>query len=248
MSEVTQSCLAFCDPRDHTVHGILQARILGWAVFPFSWESSQPRDWTRVSCIAGAFFTNWAIREALRVAKTFLKKKKNKVLGPSLLYIKSYYKSMVSNTVWYRYMCMLSHFTHVQFFVTPCTVAYEAPLFMGFCRQEYRSGLPFSSPGDLPNPGIEPASLVSPALAGRFFAIVPPGKHWYRYRDSHIDQWNWTKCPKVELHIYGNLTSRDGTANHQRKERLSSKWYIIVIYIGAGGGGRRTPISYLIQK
>ena len=74
-------------------------------------------------------------------------------------------------------MCVLSHFTHVQLFVTPCTVAYEAPLFMGFCRQEYWSGLPFSSPGDLPNPEIEPASLVSPALAGRFFTIVPPGKH-----------------------------------------------------------------------
>ena len=46
---------------------------------------------------------------------------------------------------------------------------------MGFPRQEYWSGLPFPSPGDLPNPRIEPASLVSPALAGRFFTTVPPG-------------------------------------------------------------------------
>ena len=45
------------------------------------------------------------------------------------------------------------------------TVAYKAPLSMGFSRQEYRSGLPFPSPGDLPDPGIEP---MSPALAGRF--------------------------------------------------------------------------------
>ena len=40
---------------------------------------------------------------------------------------------------------------------------------MGFSRQEYQSGLPFPSPGDLPNPGIKPTSLMSPALAGRFF-------------------------------------------------------------------------------
>ena len=49
---------------DYTVHGILQARILEWVAFPFSRGSSQPRNWARVSCIAGGFFTNWAIREA----------------------------------------------------------------------------------------------------------------------------------------------------------------------------------------
>ena len=54
----------------------------------------------------------------------------------------------------------------VQFFATLWTVAHPAPLSMGFPRQEYRSGLPFPPPGDLPNPGIEPQS---PALAGGFF-------------------------------------------------------------------------------
>ena len=53
--------------------------------------------------------------------------------------------------------------------VTLWTVACQAPLSMGFSRQEYWSGLPFLSPGDLPDPGIEPASLMSLALAGRFF-------------------------------------------------------------------------------
>ena len=48
-----------------TVHGILQARILEWVVYPFSRGSSGPRNWTSVSCIIGGFFTNWAIREAL---------------------------------------------------------------------------------------------------------------------------------------------------------------------------------------
>ena len=56
------------------------------------------------------------------------------------------------------------------------TVACQAPLSMGLSRQEYWSGLPFSAPGNLPSPGIEPMSPVSPALAGRFFNTVPPGK------------------------------------------------------------------------
>ena len=64
---------------------------------------------------------------------------------------------------------MLSHFSHVQFFETPWTVAHQAPLSMGFSMQEYWSGLPFPVPGDLPDPGIELTSLMSPALAGRFF-------------------------------------------------------------------------------
>ena len=52
---------------------------------------------------------------------------------------------------------------------TPWTVAHQAPLSMGFCRQECWSGLPCPLPGDLPNSGSEPAPLTSPALAGRFF-------------------------------------------------------------------------------
>jgi len=59
--------------------------------------------------------------------------------------------------------------SHVQLFVSPLTVAHPVLLFMDFSRQEYWSGLPFPSPGDLPNPRIEPASPVSLALAGEFF-------------------------------------------------------------------------------
>ena len=55
--KVAQSCLTLCDPMDYTVRGILQARILEWVAFPFSRGSSQPRDQTQVSCIAGGFFT-----------------------------------------------------------------------------------------------------------------------------------------------------------------------------------------------
>ena len=64
---------------------------------------------------------------------------------------------------------MLSRFSCIQLFVTPWTVACQAPLSMAFSRQEYWRGLPFPSPEDLPDPGVEPASLTSPALAGMFF-------------------------------------------------------------------------------
>ena len=64
---------------------------------------------------------------------------------------------------------MLSYFNHVGLFATLWTLAHQAPLSMGFSRQEYWSGLQWPSPGDLPNPGIEPMFLMSPALAGRFF-------------------------------------------------------------------------------
>ena len=62
--KVAQSCLTLYKPMDYTVHGILQARILEWVAFHFSRGSSQPRDWTLVSQIAGGFFTTWATREA----------------------------------------------------------------------------------------------------------------------------------------------------------------------------------------
>ena len=66
--------------------------------------------------------------------------------------------------------------SRVQLFATLWTLACQSPLSMEFSRQEYWSGLPFPPPGDLPDPGTEPMSLVSPALAGGFFTTVSPGK------------------------------------------------------------------------
>ena len=57
--KVAQLCLTLCGPMGYIAQGILQARILEWVAFPFSRESSQPTDWTQVSCIAGGFFTSW---------------------------------------------------------------------------------------------------------------------------------------------------------------------------------------------
>ena len=62
--------------------------------------------------------------------------------------------------------------SRVQLCVTPRTVAHQAPLSMGFSRQEYWSGLPRPPPGDLPDPGITPVSLRSPAMADRFFSTT----------------------------------------------------------------------------
>ena len=73
-------------------------------------------------------------------------------------------------------MCVLSCFSRVQLFKTPWTVACQAPLSMGYSRQEYWSGFPCPPPGDLPHPGIEPATLASPALADGFFTADPPEK------------------------------------------------------------------------
>ena len=69
----------------------------------------------------------------------------------------------------YEHAYVLICFRHVWLFATLWTAACQTPQSMEFSRQEYWNGLPFPSPGDLPDPGIEPLSLMSPALAGRFF-------------------------------------------------------------------------------
>ena len=68
----------------------------------------------------------------------------------------------------------------------PWTLPCQAPLSLEFSRQEYWSQLLFPSLGDLPNTGIEPKSLVSPELAGRYFTTVPPGKPFMFTRESHF--------------------------------------------------------------
>ena len=128
--KVFQLYPTLCDPTHYTVHGILQARILEWVGIPFPRGSSQPRDWTQVSCIADRHFSIWATS----------------------------CKNLVKTIVQCSSVQSLSR---VWLFATPWTVACQPPLSMGFSREEYWGGLPFPSPGDLPNPGIKP---VSPAL------------------------------------------------------------------------------------
>ena len=74
-------------------------------------------------------------------------------------------------------VCALSHLSHVRFSTTLLTVACQTPLFMGFSRQEYRSGLPCS----LPDPGTEHVSLLSPELEVDSLPLVPPGKPLFNH-------------------------------------------------------------------
>ena len=119
-----------------------------WIAISFSRGSSQPRVWTRVSRIVDRRFTMWATRE--------------------ILYIFLYF--CLISLDWSRVCLHAQLLSRVQF------LACQAPLSMEFSRQEHQSGLPFPTAGDLPDPGIEPTSLASPALAGRFFTIASPEK------------------------------------------------------------------------
>ena len=87
--------------------------------------------------------------------------------------VHDYWKDLVC----VRCVCAVSHSE------TPWTVAHQALLSMGFSRQEHWSGLPFPSPGDLPDPGIEPASLASPSLASKFFTTSATWEAPFDYMD-----------------------------------------------------------------
>ena len=76
---------------------------------------------------------------------------------------------------------------HVSLFRTPWTIAHQAPLSMGFSRQEYWSGLPFPSPGDLPEPGTKPVCPVSPALQSDYFTTEPQGCPLHMLNSNLLD-------------------------------------------------------------
>ena len=90
--------------------------------------------------------------------------------------------------------CMVSHFSSVQHFATLWTAALQAPLSMGFSRQAYWSGLPFPSPGDLPDPGIKPTSLISPALAGGFFSPRAICNYSTSISEQTVVSLHWGMC------------------------------------------------------
>ena len=106
-------------------------------------------------------------------------------------------------------LCVLSHFSRVQLFATLLTVARQAPLSMGFSRQEYWSGFWSPPPGDLPHPQIKPVSPMSPALADMFFTWEA---HWTPSKPDPLPftKATWASCgrscaqtiaaPQVSLH------------------------------------------------
>ena len=111
------------------------------------------------------------------------KEQKQSIPGLSKVQVSSWHSITFSTFCWLKQVTgqptftVLIRFSRVRLFVTPWTVARQAPLSMGFFRQEYWNGLPCSPPGDLPVPGIKPASLMSPALAaGSLPLVLPPGE------------------------------------------------------------------------
>ena len=101
---------------------------------------------------------------------------------------------------------------------TPWTVAHQAPLSMGFSRQEYWSGLPFPPSGDLHDPRLEPSSLASPALASRFCITMPPGKPSLCYRNHDLLANIWPVWHRLMPEI-----------------KAKSKLWLSAIYPGSSG-------------
>ena len=166
-SEVAQSCPTLSDPMDcsppgSSVHGILQARGLEWAAIAFSCHHSKCH----------------YLFSLLWVLMSYWCQRFHYLLKGHIFFYKYHFDSSDLWTIYYPSIwawgqfpdiCVLSCFSRVWLCANPWTVACQAPLSMGFSRQEHWSGLPFPSPEDLPAPGIEPASLTSPSLAGGFF-------------------------------------------------------------------------------
>ena len=110
---VAQSCPILCDPIDcslpgSSVHGILQARILEWVPIPFSRRSFWPRDWTKVACTAGRFFTVWVTREAL-LHFIWLWSSKGKELFYDMWKLREIQNSVSTNVYWNTIMLICFH-------------------------------------------------------------------------------------------------------------------------------------------
>ena len=115
-----------CSPLGSSVHGHLQARILKWVVIPFSWGSSQPRDWTQVCCIAGIFFTVWATREGqsgrVMVLPPLIFNFSKLTMGFSVCMCMCFAKICSSILYLGERTWTWKSFNHVQLFVTPWNV------------------------------------------------------------------------------------------------------------------------------
>ena len=120
-------------------------------------------------------------------------------------------------------------------FVTPGIVAHHAPLSMGFSRQEYWSGLPCPPPGDLPEPGKEPASFMCLALAGRIFTTSPT---WEApHRNIHID--NYLKCN----HLHPLKCPNQKTQTDWMDTKIRSM-YTLPTRDALHGEGNGNPLQY----
>ena len=170
-------------------------------------------------------------------------------------------------------MCyaVLSRFSCVHLWGTLWTVVRQAPLSMGFSRQEYWSGLPCPPPGDLPNPGIKPRSLRSPALAGRLFTTSATGEaqqgnptqQWKRrtadaynnldpvsvgHRDVLPDAESQTEKHTLWVHVREVLKQANGLYgdSHQISEKEREQRECPAFYTLTGSGGH--SCRYLLKS
>ena len=151
-----------CSPPGSSVHGIFQARVLEWGAIAFSKVVSDSATPWSVVC---QDYTTTKSSKVLMHAATWMDRK-----GIMLVEISQSQKTtdfmILSTTPCHLpraliiYLCVCKSLSRFQLFVTPSTVARQAPLSMGFSRQEYWNGFPHSPPRNRPNPGIKPRSLT----------------------------------------------------------------------------------------
>ena len=195
-----------CNPMDcslpgFSVHGILQARILGWVAISFSRGSSQPRNRTQVSSIAGRFFTDWAMWEAPKIAKAIEMYKTGGIILPDL---RLYFKPIVIKTGWKLYFqgSFLSFVTR------------EVSLNV-WTTQNHKEEAQQSLLNMKPAVGVAPATAISHWWLFSSFGRVR-GKErclsWNKIssmeftQNGCIDQWSRIGVPEIDPGMYGQLT------------------------------------------
>ena len=127
-------------------------------------------------------------------------------------------------------LCCVYALIWVRFFMTPWTAAHQTPLFLVFSRQEYWSGLAFPPPGDLPNLGMKPMALWSPALASRFSTTVPPGKPIFVLPSSKSlfpFQITWLRITHVVCLVF--LLSVYPSGPHQKPDYHPHSYFLIAL-------------------
>ena len=154
-SEVPQSCPTLCDPMDTRFlrPWDFLGKSTGVGCLFLLQRTSWPRDRTQVSRIVDRRFTVWATREVSSVDRLIF----------------SSFSASWNNLVYPIISLSPDQISRSVVSISLRPHGHQAPLSMGFSRQEYWSGLPFPFPGNLPDPGIKSAYLVSPAMAGGVF-------------------------------------------------------------------------------
>ena len=147
----------------------------------------------------------------------------------------------------YSAQLLFSHSVMSNSFVTPWTAAHQSPLYVEFSKQEYWSGLPFPPPGDLPNPGIEPMSPASPALAGWFFTAESA-----LITEVGIDRKKGNRWVKHDFILTASRTCK-GIIQHLGdrvwilQTFTTNLFFFLIIYIFEVCSQREHPIQTIIQ-